>query len=409
MTLNKQYQEATEWLFQQFPQYQLIGAKAFKPTLENIRQLLDWVGNPQEELTFIHVAGSNGKGSTCSMLASILTESVYSVGLYTSPHIEDYTERIRINGLPISKEAVVDFVHRIQAHTFAIEPSFFEITFALSLDYFKRQQCDICVIETGLGGRLDATNIISPLLSIITNISLEHTQFLGDTLELIATEKAGIIKQHTPVVLGPMSEQLLDQFTEIATTRNAPTVYTDLSISLPEHFPLLGNYQHDNYRLVITALNTLQSSFPLKPAAIERGLANLAQNSGLRARLQVVGHDPLTIIDVSHNPDGIEKTMASLQQYRRGNLHIVYGTSSDKDIESIISLFPTDARFYFTTFSNPRSATVEQLKTAAEALQLTNVDFFSNLSDARVHAQNTAKQEDTILIIGSFFLISDFF
>ena len=200
MTLNKQYQEATEWLFQQFPQYQLIGAKAFKPTLENIRQLLDWVGNPQEELTFIHIAGSNGKGSTCSMLASILTESGYSVGLYTSPHIEDYTERIRINGLPISKEAVVDFVHRIQAHTFAIEPSFFEITFALSLDYFKRQQCDICVIETGLGGRLDATNIISPLLSIITNISLEHTQFLGDTLELIATEKAGIIKQHTPVV-----------------------------------------------------------------------------------------------------------------------------------------------------------------------------------------------------------------
>lgn len=409
MTLNKQYQEATEWLFQQFPQYQLIGAKAFKPTLENIRQLLDWVGNPQEELTFIHVAGSNGKGSTCSMLASILTESGYSVGLYTSPHIEDYTERIRINGLPISKEAVVDFVHRIQAHTFAIEPSFFEITFALSLDYFKRQHCDICVIETGLGGRLDATNIISPLLSIITNISLEHTQFLGDTLELIATEKAGIIKQYTPVVLGPMSEQLLDQFTEIAATRNAPTVYTDLSISLPEHFPLLGNYQHDNYRLVITALNTLQSSFPLKPGAIERGLANLAQNSGLRARLQVVGHDPLTIIDVSHNPDGIEKTMASLQQYRRGNLHIVYGTSSDKDIESIISLFPTDARFYFTTFSNPRSATVEQLKTAAEALQLTNVDFFSNLSDARAHAQNTAKQEDTILIIGSFFLISDFF
>ena len=410
MTLNNQYQEATEWLFQQFPQYQIVGAKAFKPTLDNIRRLLEWIDNPQDDLKFIHVAGSNGKGSTCSMMASILTESGYKVGLYTSPHIQDYTERIRINGNPIEKQAVVDFVNQIKEHEFDFQPSFFEITFALSLHYFRKQRCDICVIETGLGGRLDATNVILPIISLITSISLEHTNFLGNTIKEIAFEKGGIIKETTPVVIGNVSNEAHEVFEELASERNAPFYDYDSLTPLPDNFPLLGGYQKENFQLAMTGLHIIKKfGFNTNQESITKGLKNLTQNTGFYGRLQVVKNNPLTIIDVSHNVDGIRKTLNSLDEIVKGELHIIYGTSSDKDINSIVRLFPADLNLTFTQFSNPRSATVEQLKSAAEQLNFKKINFFSNFDEAYSSVQNTAKQEDTILIIGSFFLVSDFF
>ena len=410
MTLNNQYQEATEWLFQQFPQYQIVGAKAFKPTLDNIRRLLDWIDNPQDDLKFIHVAGSNGKGSTCSIMSSILTESGYKVGLYTSPHIQDYTERIRINGNPIEKQAVVDFVNQIQQHDFDFQPSFFEITFALSLHYFREQKCDICVIETGLGGRLDATNVISPIISLITSISLEHTNFLGNTIEEIAFEKGGIIKENTPVVIGNVSKEAHEVFNQLASERNAPFYDYESTLEVPIDFPLLGGYQKENFQLAITGLNVIKElGYNTNEEGISRGLKNLTQNTGFYGRLQVVQQTPLTIIDVSHNVDGIQKTLSSLENIVKGELHVIYGTSSDKDINSIVKLFPVESNLTFTQFSNPRSATVEQLKSASEQLNFKKINFFSNFNEAYNFVQNTAKQEDTILIIGSFFLVSDFF
>ncbi len=404
------YSQIISWLFEQFPSYQVIGSKAYKPTLENTYKLLALFDNPQDHLKCIHVAGSNGKGSTCSMLASSLTEAGYKVGLFTSPHIEDFTERVRINGVPIDQASVVAFVEQIQSTELDFSPSFFEITFALALHHFRTQACDIAVIETGLGGRLDATNVITPLLSVITNISLEHTQILGDTLELIAAEKAGIIKKHVPIVTAEKKPVIQAIFEAKANELNAPFVLCDEEIEIPEDFPLLGGYQQENYRLVVAALNELNKmDFYVASEQLQLGLKNLQQNTGFKARLQVWKRDPLTLLDVSHNPDGIEKTMHTISGINQGHLHIVYGTSSDKNIPEIVSLLPEHASVYFTQFTNPRSASIEQLKSAASTKTFASAHFFQKSSEAYSFAQDIANQNDTILIIGSFFLIADFF
>ncbi len=258
------YREATDWLFQQFPSYQHIGGKAYKPGLEQINQLLAHFGNPQHDLRFIHVAGTNGKGSTCSMLASILTEAGNTVGLFTSPHIQDFRERIRVNGTVVSEAFVIDCTQQIQQAELGFEPSFFEISFLMALLYFKASGCNICVIETGLGGRLDATNCITPLISLITNISIEHTQFLGNTITEIAGEKAGIIKQNIPVVIGEREPDSSAVFDQAAHAKNAPLTYaSDEEIMFPSTFPLLGTYQKANYQLVLTALKVLHADFPV--------------------------------------------------------------------------------------------------------------------------------------------------
>jgi dihydrofolate synthase/folylpolyglutamate synthase len=404
------YSEAIFWLFEQFPSYQIIGSKAYKPTLENTIKLLSIIGNPQDSLKFVHVAGSNGKGSTCSMIASTLSEAGYKVGLFTSPHIEDYTERIRINGTTISQESVVDFVNDIRKTELDFDPSFFEMTFALALQNFIDEKCDVCVIETGLGGRLDATNVITPLLSVITNISLEHTQILGDTLELIAGEKAGIIKEGVPIVTAERNSVIQSVFQSAANELSSPFILFDEKVEIPTDFPLLGNYQQDNFRLATTALNELEKfGFTYSSGDLALGLKNLNQNTGFKARLQIWKHDPLTILDVSHNPDGIKSTLETIRELNEGNLHIIYGTSSDKDISSILEEFPNEASLYLTEFTNPRSATQKQLKEAVKGKKAESVHFFSEAKSAFETAQNTAKQSDTILIIGSFFLVADFF
>lgn len=407
---NNRYQETINWLFQQFPSYQAIGAAAYKPDLGNIIHLLDELGNPEKELRFIHVAGSNGKGSTSSLMASILKESGEKVGLFTSPHIQDFRERIRVNGQMISEQSVIDFCQPFQSNQLDIEPSFFEITFAMALEHFKKEACTICVIETGLGGRLDATNCITPLLSVITNISLEHTQFLGNTLEEIAFEKAGIIKPIVPVIIGETSNETKFVFTKQAELKKSSIHWAeDLISNKVYHFPLLGSYQRNNFKTVLCALEILTlKGFSITHETIQRGLNHLAENTGFYGRMQLVSKEPNLILDVSHNVDGIQKTLESIQHINQGQLHIIYGTSSDKNYEEIVDLFPSDAKLFFSTFTNLRSISIEQIEELIKKKQL-NAKLFSNVKEAINAAQLTANKEDTILVFGSFFLINDFF
>lgn len=404
------YSQAVSWLFEQFPSYQVIGSKAYKPTLENTLNILSYIGDPHRRLKFVHVAGSNGKGSTCSIIASALTEAGHTVGLFTSPHIEDYTERIRVNGVTIPEESVVKFVNQLKNENLDFAPSFFEMTFALALQHFEASNCDICVIETGLGGRLDATNVITPLLSVITNISLEHTQILGDTLELIAVEKAGIIKENVPVITAEENPVISNIFRTRAKEMSSHFAQIDEKLEIPIDFPLLGSYQHANYRLAFAALNEL-NDLGIQSTSIDlhEGLKNLHQNTGLKARLQIWKTDPVTILDVSHNPAGIKATLATITALNQGDLHVIYGTSSDKDISSILREFPSETKLYLTEFTNPRSATQKQLEMAVKNSGHSSSHYSKNAPDALLSAQNAAKQSDTILIIGSFFLVADFF
>ncbi len=408
--LNKDYLEATDWLFSQFPSYQKIGSKAYKPTIDNIQELVQQIGNPQDNLKFIHVAGSNGKGSTCSMLASILTSSNYKVGLFTSPHIQNYTERIRVNGIEINQKIVVEFVNRIKLLNLSFSPSFFEVTFALALYHFNREAVDICVIETGLGGRLDATNIITPEISVITNISFEHTQILGDTIEKIAKEKAGIIKPNVPIVLGNMDPIALKTIQTIAKDKKASVILAEKISHHDFTSPLLGEYQEENLRTALSTINTLQKlSFDIVASDIQIGLQNLVKNTGFMGRLQVVSKNPLIIFDVSHNPEGIKASMKYLLKINQGKLRIIFGTSSDKDLTTISHVLPNDATYYFTTFNSERSTQISDFKSITNKEKFLDSYFFNDPKKALKQAKHDYNEKDTIVAIGSFFLIADFF
>jgi dihydrofolate synthase/folylpolyglutamate synthase len=404
----KTYSSAIEWLFQQFPSYQAIGAAAYKPDLGNILELLEALKLDYTSLKFVHIAGTNGKGSTSSMLASILTESNEKVGLFTSPHIQSFTERIRVNGSMISEDAVVDFTSKIHALKLTIEPSFFEITFAMALAYFIKEECTICVIETGLGGRLDATNCISPLVTAITSISLDHTQFLGNTLRSIAFEKAGIFKHKTPAIIGNVPSETLSVFEMQAKTKKAPFIRVKNRVHTFA-IPLLGSYQAQNFQLVLTVIDTLKKiGFTISDANIQLGLDNLYKNTGFYGRMQVIGQRPLTILDVSHNVEGVEQTLSSLKELNKGQLYLIYGSSSDKNYEEIIALFPKDATVHFCQFASDRSLSAAILQDLATK-QSTNSRFFTNIHSAINSIQQAAEEEDTILVLGSFFLVSDYF
>lgn len=402
------YSEATAWLFQQFPSYQAIGAAAYKPSLDNIHLLCTAFGQPQHDLRFIHIAGTNGKGSTSSMLASILTESGEKVGLFTSPHITDFRERIRVNGQVISEAAVIHFCNAVQTADLAFEPSFFEITFVLALLHFKQEHCSICIIETGLGGRLDATNIIVPELSVITNISIEHTQFLGNTLAEIAGEKAGIIKRNVPVVIGEVHPETQPVFLRVAKEQQAEITVVE-AMSHAFRLPLLGAYQQRNLATVLTALRLFRKGGAIDSSeTIQRGLDRLKENTGFFGRMEVIHRDPLVLLDVSHNLDGVVKTLKTVEELNKGTLHLIYGTSADKDYAEIIAAFPANALVYFCTFSNQRSLQREafsriSLKHGKKPL------IFDEVKIAIKEVQAIANKEDTILVFGSFFLVSDFF
>ena len=407
---NNSYNATIEWLFEQFPSYQNIGASAYKPDLGNIRALCSFLGHPEKKLRFIHVAGTNGKGSVSSMLASIRTESGQKTGLFTSPHLIDIRERIRIDGKKITEAQVVNFCERIRQHPWNVSPSFFEITFAMALWHFLEQGTTLCVIETGLGGRLDATNIIQPLISVITNISLEHTQFLGNTLTSIAREKAGIIKQDTPVVIGESNNETASVFKEVSALNSSPLLdCTGLPEITEFQAPLLGDYQRTNLKIVINSLNVLRSmGIETTKDQIQNGLAKLHQHTGFTGRLQIIRNEPLTLLDVSHNEDGIRKTLDSVTKINRGKLYLIYGTSSDKEYEEIMTLFPKDALINYCTFRNQRSLSFDEFKKLNKKNN-TEHPVYQDVKSALKEITQYAHAEDTILIFGSFFLIADFF
>ena len=407
---SKSYETEIEWLFHQFPSYQKIGSKAYKPTLENIQSITKSIDSPEKQLQFVHVAGSNGKGSICSMVSSILTEAGYKVGLFTSPHIADFSERIRVNGEVISQDSIVNFIHSIKQYPFEFSPSFFEVTFAMALNHFKESKCDICIIETGLGGRLDATNIITPLFSVITNISLEHTDILGDTIEKIAIEKAGIIKREKPVLLGEMNQLAEKEIISIAKRQNSPLVkLKDRDLGMYS-LPLLGEHQKENFKLVLSCVEQLrENNFPISEEMIALGLKNLTPNTGFRGRIQLIESNPTLIFDVSHNYDGISKTLETVRAINNGILHIVFGTSKDKNIAKIPELIQQNDKLYLTEFKSQRSMHISDLKEVMESVKTNENRYFIDSLEALKQAKSSAKNEDVILVIGSFFLVAEFF
>lgn len=387
-----------DWLFSRFPAYQNLGAQAYKPGLERVISLLETLHIEHKKIPSIHIAGTNGKGSTAAYCASLLQEKGLRVGLFTSPHIFDFSERIRVNGEPISQAHVIGFCEQYQALKCQTDASFFELTFAMALDYFFKKQCDYIVIETGLGGRLDATNIIEPKVSIITNIAFDHQAFLGDTLQQIATEKAGIIKANTPVVIGEKSDLTQHIFIQKSTAVSAPIYFaTDLDLNI-EALPVEG-YQKQNLQTALLALKLLD--FKFDKAHINAALQHLKQNTGFFGRFQVISKAPMIVVDVSHNVAGIHATLPLIEQQLKGQLYILYGASQDKDAAEILALFPKDAKIAACVFSNPRSKSIQDW----QALGIKTI--YADLPAALQDIQKLLRTEDFLWITGSFFLLSD--
>ena len=398
MQKDSAYQECISWLFERFPSYQNLGGSAYKPGLERVHQLLELLQINAQQIPSIHLAGTNGKGSTAAYCASLLQESGLKVGLFTSPHIYDFSERIRVNGCPITPQDVIAFCQRFQNLNSTIDASFFELTFAMALAYFQEQACDYIVIETGLGGRLDATNVINPKVSIITNIGLDHQDFLGNTIEEIAGEKAGIIKTQTPVVIGEKSIITQVIFEAQSSVLNAPIYFSDDFKDLVQTLPLAG-YQVNNFKTALLALKVLgfEISRPIQLAALE----NLKTNTGFFGRFEIWQVAPKIIIDVSHNPAGIAATIPLIEKECEGQLFILYGAAKDKDAQEILDLFPKQANVAACVFSNPRS------KTAADWQLLGVEQLFEDLPSAIFEIEKQMLPHDLLWITGSFFLLSD--
>jgi len=396
------YKETVNYLFHQFPQYQQLGKKAYKADLSNITALCKLLNDPHKQLPCIHIAGTNGKGSVAHMLASIFQEAGYQTGIYTSPHLIDFRERIKINGALIPEEFVIDFVNKNKTDFEKIGASFFEWTTALAFYYFKNQKTDINIIETGLGGRLDSTNIIHPQLSIITTIGLDHQNILGNKLEEIAREKAGIIKENTPVVLGPQVTGNLSVFMEIANTKNAPLLYTN---NVKIETDLIGSHQHYNGSAVFTAYQAIKTKYNLTTDHFKTGLKNVFQNTGIRGRWEILNQSPLTIADIGHNQQAFEFISKKLNNTTFNKGYFVIGFSDDKDITSIINKLPKNMNYIITQPNNLRAKKVNQLKEQMNSLSIDSV--FENSVEAYIYAKSIAKKEDLIFIGGSAFLVAD--
>ena len=403
------YSEAIDYLYRQAPMFQQHGAKAYKSGLENTVALDAVFNHPHRAYKTIHVAGTNGKGSTSHLLASVLQCAGYKVGLYTSPHLRDFRERIRVNGTMISEQVVVDFVETHQALVEELQPSFFEITTALAFRYFAQQQVDVAVIEVGLGGRLDCTNIIAPELAIITNISLDHTDLLGDTLEKIAAEKAGIIKPNPPVVIGETQPESAPIFKNVARAQNAPILFADTELvgkPLPT-CALKGIYQAKNCRTVLVALAQLrQKGFRITDAAIEQGFLEVVERTGLQGRWQVLGNKPTIVCDTGHNEGGIRLVVEQLAQQSFECLHIVFGMVSDKKIDHVLALLPKNAVYYFTKAQIPRALDEKILQAKAATFGLTGTSYAS-VNEALEAAKNNASERDFIFVGGSNFVVAE--
>jgi dihydrofolate synthase/folylpolyglutamate synthase len=393
------YNDTINWMFQQLPMYQMQGTIAYKKDLNNTIVLLDYLGNPEKNLKCIHVAGTNGKGSTSHMLASILQEAGYQVGLYTSPHLKDFRERIKIDKEMITEGFVVSFINQHRTFFETHELSFFEMSVGLAFDYFNKMNVDIAIIEVGMGGRLDSTNVITPLISVITNIGLDHTAFLGNTLSLIATEKAGIIKNNIPVVIGEYNEETKAVFDAKAKEHNAAIYFASDLIS--ENYPsaLLGNYQMHNKKTVLQTISVLQSQnqFVIEDDQIRNGLLKVIQNTGLQGRWQQLQEHPKVICDTAHNAAGLKSVMNQLHHEPFKHLHIVLGVVNDKDLTEMLPLFPKSATYYFCKPNIPRGLETNFLKDQAAKYNLTGV-VYASVSDAYEAALTNADATDFIYI-----------
>ena len=400
------YQETTTWLFNQLPMFQMQGASAYKKDLTNTLLLVEHLQHPETKFKSIHVAGTNGKGSTSSMIASILQEAGYKVGLYTSPHLKDFRERIRINGEMISEDFVVDFVAQSKTFFEANQLSFFEMTVGLAFDYFAKEQVDVAVIEVGMGGRLDSTNVITPLVSVITNIGFDHTQFLGDTLPKIAAEKAGIIKSNVPVVIGEYSEETKPVFVAKAKSENAQIYFAQDNSEVTYECALLGDYQVHNKKTVLQAIQLLQSKFKIEEKHIKLGLKKVVQNTGLLGRWQILNQKPFTVCDTAHNSHGLKIVLNQIQKFHFERLHIVLGVVNDKDLDSILPLFPKNANYYFCKPNVPRGLEQQILQKKATECGLFG-EVFNSVSEAYTEALNLANDSDFIYIGGSTFVVAE--
>ena len=403
------YQQTLQYMFERLPMFQRQGASAFKKDLGNITKLCDYLNNPQNTFKSIHVGGTNGKGSTSHMLASVLQEAGYKVGLHTSPHLKDFRERIRVNGEMAEENFVVEFVKAHKAFIEAHQLSFFELTVGMAFEYFKIQQVDVAIIEVGLGGRLDSTNIITPELSVITNIGLDHTAFLGDTLKAIAGEKAGIIKPNIPVVIGERQEETTEVFETAAKKNHAPIVFASDNQFPDLESELKGSYQLKNKATVQQAIRVLnqKTDFEIPEAALISGIKNVIRNTGLLGRWQIIQEsNPKIVCDTGHNKEGLTYVMRQLKEEQYKQLHIVLGVVSDKDLNSVLPLFPEDAVYYFSKPDVPRGLSEEDLQQKALHFGLHGKNF-KKISQALNAAKKASDPEDLIFVGGSTFVVAE--
>jgi dihydrofolate synthase / folylpolyglutamate synthase len=424
------YQQTVDYLFSMLPMFSRIGAAAIKEDITNTISLCNALGNPQNAFRSIHIAGTNGKGSTSHMLAAIMQKAGYKTGLYTSPHLHDFRERIKVNGEMCEQDFVVDFVERIKPLIEEIEPSFFEITVAMAFEYFAQQKIDIAIIETGLGGRLDSTNIITPELSIITNIGWDHMQLLGDSLEKIAGEKAGIIKNNIPVVIGETNEATKHVFTSTAAEKSAPAFFADDQKYIDEfssedthlkvvvddrkrnekptyHLDLNGLYQRKNLLTVLEAVHQLQlMDWEISSENIHEGLRHVKKLTGLHGRWETIHQKPRIVLDVAHNVDGIQQLTQQLEFETYNRLHIIIGMVKDKEIEAVLKLLPRHAGYYFTKAQIPRAMDEIELGKKAGAVGLKG-KYYPEVNTALKEALTHAKDDDLILVCGSVFLVAE--
>ena len=421
------YKETVDYLYQATPCYQNQGGDAYKPGLERMQQMCEAIGNPQRYIRTIHVGGTNGKGSTTSLIASVLTAAGYKVGLFTSPHLVDFRERIRINGEMISEEEVVSFVERTRPLIESVGPSFFEYTTLMAFEHFHTHEVDYAVIEVGLGGRLDSTNVILPKLSIITNISLDHTQYLGNTLEAIASEKAGIIKEGVQAVIGNAGGSVRELFERVADERHAPITFCEDEHTIKQYdelhpgmrldtvdyglleTPLSGDAQLENVHTVLTALRILDDKVldtPLTHEEVARGFAELYKLSGLRGRWETISTDPRIVCDTAHNPAGIAVVAHQLEEESYDHLYIIVGMSADKDIDTNLALLPSSARYYFCTTASQRTLPAEELLQRAEAIGLRG-RAYPSVEEALREVVALANAGDLIFVGGSNFIVAE--
>lgn len=422
------YEQTLHYLYHTLPLYSNIGIKAYKADLNNTFALCKYLGDPQNKIKTIHVAGTNGKGSTSHMLASVFQQSGYKTGLYTSPHLKDFRERIKINGEMIRQDFVIRFIDQIHAFSEKVHPSFFELTFVMALEYFHQEKVDIAIIETGLGGRLDSTNVITPEVSVITNIGFDHMDILGDTLEKIAFEKAGIIKTEVPVVIGESIPETKQVFIEKANEKNAPIHFArekyklisvkaakaQLQIEVKDSYKesrqydldLTGFYQAKNLLTVLTVTDILKNKFSLKEENIAEGLSHVKSLTGLHGRWEIIHMEPMVVLDVAHNVDGIRQIIYQAKNSVYEKLHIVFGMVKDKEIDKVLEILPKEAAYYFTKAQIPRAQSETELLERAGKYHLEGISF-NNVNKALRSAMEKASPKDMIIVCGSVFVVGE--